>query len=185
MNTSRDVTQGNAIDRRADMNNCEIMGLESKTRNVLLSVKRRGTVGLTPCHTHGKLCGKGKHERTTYDPNGRKRAAKHSESSWMGHDQKTPVPPKIPVCQAASSGRNKRGLYHTGVTTRAADSGASDQQAQKIKPAHWLATIENSAVRLPLRFSRPSRDNPWYRLLIFSIALAKREVKVRQSMGVR
>jgi hypothetical protein len=59
---------------------------------------------------------------------------------------------------------------------------------QKIKPAcGWQMTIEKStAVRLSLmRSGQLARDNPWKPLLIFSIVLAQREVKIRQNMGMR
>lgn len=153
------------------MNNSDVMGLESRTRKRYQTSLKSGTLGLTPCHTHAKMCGKVEYERTTYDPNGSVRVAEHSEVPWVGNDPETTVSSKIPVCQATPRKRNQRGLYHTGVPFRSVDSGASDQQTQKIKPAGWLATMKDfAAVSLPLiEPEKLARDKPWYRLLTFSI----------------
>src|SRR2546421_124797 len=80
------------------------------------------------------------------------------------------------ACQARSFETFRRKPDQTG------------NRRQKIKPARWLATIEFTAVRLPLRRSRQlARDNPWYHLLIFSITMPtnKSQWLVTQGMGTR
>ena len=125
---------------------------------------------------------KGVHER-----NG---AANNPKERWLDATQAHQVEgSRILVCCQADKWQSQGNLHSTSFPVRAPDRRASAWEASqnKIKPACcWSTTIEKSAVSLSLQQpGKLTRDKPWYRLLIFSIALAQREVKVTQDMGTR